>query len=344
MLLGSCSLSTIHVGGVDAGDLFGRVEAIPREHVIATVDTNKTWSGGQHHIGALEALPQGPNVASFIGHSYTRAATMGLDRATRKDKRRRAEQAAIELMLAEAVAAGFVGISSQQLLFDKLDGDTCRSRTLPSTYAKSRKLRRLKSLLRRSWRVLQSGPDIQNPLNLLFQLAQSVSLFRRKLKTSLLSASDVKANLYAIRIMGRSARLVGHQGEKPNGYGSNGFGQDSTNPAGMATRACDEGTFAVADKESLQDVITDPGGALARVLLCSASSVCWWTWRPLSARCLAPQEHLAPESVHTRVWDPTPRAPAKSGHQIRLGRHADQQDHARCDQRWLRSTGRGVDI
>ncbi len=29
VMLGSCSLSTIHVDGVDAGDLFGRVEAIP---------------------------------------------------------------------------------------------------------------------------------------------------------------------------------------------------------------------------------------------------------------------------------------------------------------------------
>jgi N-acyl-D-aspartate/D-glutamate deacylase len=34
-MLGSCSLSTVYVGGVDAGDLFGRVEAIPRDHVIA---------------------------------------------------------------------------------------------------------------------------------------------------------------------------------------------------------------------------------------------------------------------------------------------------------------------
>ncbi len=38
VMLGSCSLSTIHVDGVDAGDIFGRVEAIPREHVIAAVD------------------------------------------------------------------------------------------------------------------------------------------------------------------------------------------------------------------------------------------------------------------------------------------------------------------
>ena len=44
VMLGSCSLSTIHVDGTEAGDLFGRVEAIPREHVIAAVDRHKTWT------------------------------------------------------------------------------------------------------------------------------------------------------------------------------------------------------------------------------------------------------------------------------------------------------------
>ena len=139
VMVGSCSLSTVHVDGPDAGDLFARVEAIPREHVIGTVDQRKTWSDCEEYIAALESRPLGPNVAAFIGHSDMRAATMGLDRATRKEVRpTKAEQARMEQMLAEALRAGFVGMSSQQLLFDKLDGDTCRSRTLPSTYAKPR--------------------------------------------------------------------------------------------------------------------------------------------------------------------------------------------------------------
>ncbi len=209
VMLGSCSLSTVHVGGVDAGDLFGRVEAIPRDQVIAAVDNNKTWSNCDEYVAALESLPLGPNLAAFIGHSDMRTAVMGLDRATRKDDRpTRAEQAKMEQMLKEALDAGFVGMSSQQLLFDKIDGETCRSRTLPSTYAKPRELRRLKSLLRRSGRVLQSGPDIQNPLNLMSQLAQSLGMFRNPLKTSLLSAADVKANPYAILMMGPLARAV----------------------------------------------------------------------------------------------------------------------------------------
>jgi N-acyl-D-aspartate/D-glutamate deacylase len=118
----------------------------------------------------------------------------------------------MERMLAEALDAGFVGMSSMQLLFDKLDGDVCRSRTLPSTYAKPREQRRLKSLLRKAGRVLQSGPDIENPLNLGSQIAQSLGLFRNPLKTSLLSAADVKSNPYAILMMGPVARFVNRLG------------------------------------------------------------------------------------------------------------------------------------
>ncbi|AMO61236.1 N-acyl-D-aspartate/D-glutamate deacylase [Mycolicibacterium phlei] len=213
VLLGSCSLSTVHVDATDAGDIFGRVEAIPRDHVIDAVARNKTWSTAEEYVKALEDRPLGPNVAAFIGHSDMRAATMGLDRATREGVRpTAAEQAQMERWLSEALTAGFVGMSSQQLLFDKLDGEVCRSRTLPSTYARPRELRRLKSLLRRSGRVLQSGPDIQNPLNLVSQLAQSLGGFRNPLRTSLLSAADVKSNPYSIHLLGPMARLVNRLG------------------------------------------------------------------------------------------------------------------------------------
>jgi N-acyl-D-aspartate/D-glutamate deacylase len=213
VMLGSCSLSTVHVGSADAGDIFGRVEAIPREHVIGAVDQHKTWTNCEEYIAALEARPLGPNLAAFIGHSDMRAATMGLERATQKKQRpTMGEQAQMERWLAEALKAGFVGMSSQQLLFDKLDGEVCRSRTLPSTYAKPRELRRLKSMLRRTGRVLQSGPDIQNPFNLFSQACQSLGLVRNPLKTSLLSAADPKSNPYAIHLLGPLARFINRLG------------------------------------------------------------------------------------------------------------------------------------
>lgn len=209
VLVGSCSLSTIHVDGPDAGDLFGRVEAIPRQYVVDTIDRFKTWSSCADYIASLEKLPLGPNVTAFIGHSDMRSATMGLDRATRSDVRpTAAEQARMEQMLDEALQAGFVGMSSQQLLFDKMDGDVCRSRTLPSTYAKAKELRRLKSKLRRSGRILQAGPDVKNPFDVISQLAQALGIFRRPLKTTLLAAADVKSNRLAIPAMVKASRML----------------------------------------------------------------------------------------------------------------------------------------
>ena len=57
------------------------------------------------------------------------------------------ESPRMEAMLREALDAGFVGMSAQQLLFDKLDGDLCRSRTLPSTFATRQELLRNERLL-----------------------------------------------------------------------------------------------------------------------------------------------------------------------------------------------------
>ncbi|ORJ58456.1 N-acyl-D-amino-acid deacylase family protein [Mycobacterium simiae] len=209
VLLGSCSLSTVYLDNVDAGDIFGRVEAIPRRYVIEHLDEARCWTNPKEYVAALEQLNLGPNIAAFIGHSDMRAATMGLDRATRKEIRPSgAELARMESMLEEALDEGFVGLSSQQLLFDKLDGEVCRSRTLPSTYATARELRRLNAILRRRNKILQSGPDIKNPFCIVSQLAASLGIGRRRLKTSLLSAADVKSLPPVIYLMEALARVV----------------------------------------------------------------------------------------------------------------------------------------
>ncbi|WP_280404915.1 N-acyl-D-amino-acid deacylase family protein [Nocardia brasiliensis] len=209
VLLGSCSLSTVHVGATDAGDLFGRVEAIPRRHVIEAVEQTKTWHSAREYIAALEELPLGPNIAAMLGHSDIRTALLGLDRATRKDVRpTEAELAAMEAALTEALDAGFVGMSAQQLLFDKLDGDTCRSRTLPSTYAKARERRRLNAILRKRGRILQAGPDIASVRSIAAMTLSTLGIFRKQLKTTLLSAADIKANPALVHIMGPLARAL----------------------------------------------------------------------------------------------------------------------------------------
>ena len=206
---GSCSISTIHVNAEEAGDLFGRVEAIPRDHVIKSIGAHKTWSTSEEYITAIENRPLGPNLCSFIGHSDIRTVVMGLERSTDDAiKPTRAEIARMERMLIEALDAGFIGLSTNQLRFDKLDGQVCRSRTLPSTYAKWRENRRLKKLVRARGRVLQSAPDIAMPLNLVFQAVQSIGLYRKPLKTSLLAAADAKSNPLAPYILKGLATAV----------------------------------------------------------------------------------------------------------------------------------------
>jgi N-acyl-D-aspartate/D-glutamate deacylase len=213
VLLGSCSLSTVHVDASDAGDLFARVEAIPRKHVVAAVDQHKTWRSAHEYAAALDRLPLGPNVAAFIGHSDIRAAELGLERATRKDVRPdAAELAGMEAKLTEALDAGFVGMSSQQLLFDKLDGEVCRSRTLPSTYATLRERHRLNTVLRRRGGALQGGPDVSRPHSLITMAASSVGLFRRPLKVSLLSAADIKAIPAVVHLFPLIARVLNKLG------------------------------------------------------------------------------------------------------------------------------------
>jgi N-acyl-D-aspartate/D-glutamate deacylase len=214
VFVGSCSLSTVHVGSVDAGDLFGRVEAIPRQHVIDHVERGKDWHDAGSYVEAMEALPLGPNLAAFLGHSDVRTAVMGLDRATRAEVRpTAAERHRMEQLLTEALDAGFLGMSAQQLLFDKLDGELCRSRTLPSTYAGGAEMRGLRRILRRRGRALQAGPDASHPHTIVIEALRSIGLLGRSpLKTSLLSAADIKAIPFVIHLMRGLAAVVNRLG------------------------------------------------------------------------------------------------------------------------------------
>lgn len=69
ILVGNCSISGVYSGTVDVADLFSRVEALPRDAVLAALEAEKTWSDPAGWRRAVEQLPLGPNVASFLGHS-----------------------------------------------------------------------------------------------------------------------------------------------------------------------------------------------------------------------------------------------------------------------------------
>ena len=67
-------------------------------------------------------------------------------------------------------------------------------------------------MLRRNDRVLQAGPDIAHPWNVTSQVCQSLGIFRKRLKTSLLAAADAKSNQLLVHGMGPLARLINRLG------------------------------------------------------------------------------------------------------------------------------------
>ncbi|MGH9138922.1 MAG: N-acyl-D-amino-acid deacylase family protein [Acidimicrobiales bacterium] len=194
IVMGSCSLSTILSSPEDCADMFSRVEAVPYDHVLATLEHHGGWSTPAEYIDALVSLPLGPNVSCFLGHSDLRAHVLGLGRSVdRSVKPNEAELTRMEQLLDDALDAGMLGLSTMTTKLDKVGGERFRSRPLPSTHARWSEYRRLNRTLRRRGRVLQSAPDARMPLNAGLFLAESRGRLRPKLKTSLLVAADPKS-------------------------------------------------------------------------------------------------------------------------------------------------------
>ncbi len=211
VLLGNCSLSTVYAGAEDAADLFSRVEAVPRKFVLDALESKKNWSTPAEYVRTLDELPLGPNVSSMLGHSDLRTAVLGLDRATTDGVvPTEAELEKMAAMLDEGLEAGLLGMSGMDAPIDKLDGDRFRSRALPSTFATWRERRRLIKVLRKRGRMLQSAPDVRNPLTALNFFLTSSGLFgrRRGVRMSLLVSADAKSAPGAVRVFGPGARLL----------------------------------------------------------------------------------------------------------------------------------------
>jgi N-acyl-D-aspartate/D-glutamate deacylase len=211
VLLGNCSLSTVYADSEDAADLFSRVEAVPRKYVLGALEAKKTWSTPAEYVRALDELPLGPNVSSMLGHSDLRTSVLGLDRATTDG----VQPTEVELekmaeLLGQALDAGLLGMSGMDAAIDKLDGDRFRSRALPSTFATWRERRKLIKVLRKRGRLLQSAPDVKNPISALLFFLSSSRMFgrRRGVRMSLLVSADAKSNPAAVHVFGPGTRLL----------------------------------------------------------------------------------------------------------------------------------------
>ncbi|MGG2397862.1 amidohydrolase family protein [Pseudomonas sp. SH1-B] len=195
VLVGSCSLSMVCSQAEDASDIFTRVETVPREKVLPILQARKTWNSPRQWRDFIDQHPLGPNLVSFLGHSDLRVAVMGLHRATdRHVVPSQDEQQRMEAILEEALDCGFLGLSTMCLKWDKIDGDREWSKSLPSTYARWREIRRLNRLLRQRGRVHQGAPNAANPLQITQYIGEAIGLLRKPLKTTLISLLDLKGN------------------------------------------------------------------------------------------------------------------------------------------------------
>jgi len=213
VMVGSCSISMVLSDAEDCSDLFTRVESVPRDFVLPLLRKAKTWRTPAEYVNFLRQHPLGPNVASFLGHSDLRVAVMGLDRAV--DSRVRpteTEMQRMESLLHEALDAGLMGLSTMTNPWDKLDGDRQRSKSLPSTYATWREYRRLTALLRQRGAIHQSAPNLVTKVNLVLFLADSLGWFRKRLKTTIITLMDLKADPLLAKVLGPVTRFINRLG------------------------------------------------------------------------------------------------------------------------------------
>ena len=205
---GSCSIGMVCAEAEDCSDMFTRVESIPREHVLPLLRKTKTWNTPAGYVAHLESMPLGPNATAFLGHSDLRVSVMGLGRAVDRDVRpSEDEMRRMEQVLEEGLDAGLLGLSTMTTKWDKLDGDRYRSASLPTTYARWGEYARLNRILRRRGKIHQGAPNIVTKVNTLLFLGASLGLFRKKLKTTLITLMDVKSDGIMHRVVGKLAHF-----------------------------------------------------------------------------------------------------------------------------------------
>lgn len=214
VLVGSCGLSFAVGQPEDLADMFCRVEGIPRADVLPMLRQVVDWDSPAGYLDHLEALPLGPNVVSLLGHSAIRAHVMGFGRSVDDGVvPTGGEVATMRRMVADALDAGYLGLSINTLPWDKCDGDRYRSRPTPSVFAKWKEYRALVEPVRGRDAVFQAVPNIQTRWNLSLFVAIASRVRHAPMRTMLISMVDVRVARGTHRLVGAfltgARRLLG---------------------------------------------------------------------------------------------------------------------------------------
>lgn len=213
IILGSCSVSSLYNNPEDTADCFTRVEAIPRDIMLPLLEREKTWFSSKDWKDYINKLPLGINVASYVGHSDLRMHVMGIDRSLKEGEH--ASEQEIQTMvdlLEQALNEGFLGLSTMDNPWDKMDGKRYWSNKTPSYYSPWGERKRLFKLLRERDAILQGAPNLVTRVNAIRYMFLSAGWGRKPLKTTLIAMIDLIGDRYilpAVSLAGKIANKLG---------------------------------------------------------------------------------------------------------------------------------------
>ena len=209
IILGSCSVSAVFNTPEDTADSFTRVEAIPREVMLPLLEKEKIWNTPKEWKSYINTLPLGINIASFIGHSDIRMKAMGIKRSLSDDASATTQEKEMMLnMLNDALDEGFLGLSTMDNPWDKMDGDRYWSHKTPSFYASWKERKGLIELLRKRDAILQGAPNLVTRVNAFNYMLASTGVFRKPLKTTMIAMMDLIGDRYIYPLIAFASRSI----------------------------------------------------------------------------------------------------------------------------------------
>ncbi|MFT5575223.1 MAG: N-acyl-D-aspartate/D-glutamate deacylase [Bermanella sp.] len=212
VVVGNCSLGTAFGAQLKNGespiiDCFTRVENMPKRVLQKCVD-KMDWHNTADYLSHFERIPLGPNIAPLLPHSMLRAEVMGVDASVSRKPTQAEREKMLELMN-EAMDQGYIGMSTDSIIFHYLSNDPHKEKRIPTQFADERELKSLINVLRARGRVWQATPDSKNMFTTLRRFFwTSGRLFGKPLKVSALTAIDFKSTPGVWQRLLRLAKLL----------------------------------------------------------------------------------------------------------------------------------------
>lgn len=188
VVIGNCSLSVAVGKPQMLADIFQRVETLSHRLIEKWLKQSLSWHTPAEYLNHLQQLPLGPNVAPLFGHSALRAHVMGLERSLTVQPSE-TELKTMQQIAADALEAGFVGISIDMFPWHRMSGEW-QGCTIPSQHAKLGEYAMLANLCRQRDRVFQVTPNLQRLASFLDILRMGAGIGQRPLRLTVLSALD----------------------------------------------------------------------------------------------------------------------------------------------------------